>query len=1459
MNRDVRLYIDGNLVEWSKVPDILLTYETTDYTNPTVVKNSYSKTVTVDGTQNNNNIFNHIWKLDRIMDENFTLFNPSQRVPYELFNNGDIVSKGYAKLDSVKKTGYKIEYNIILYGGLGSFFYSLAYDLNTDKEKTLADLNFTNSSNPEDEFNFEINKDSVFTAWDSLKHFGSNVGEKMKWDFINFTPCYNGFPEDFDSDRVLINCHYLSGTQVRYTNNGRIVNGNFPYSISDGETTYGLLNGYVSGKMMNQCDEWELRDLRSYLQRPALSIKGLFTAVCDPQNNGGYNVVLDPDFFNQDNPYYWNAWITLPMLNPETNAADEDVEWNWYKQDQMVYSPNSVPTEVKFKLATTNSFTGTPDTFSMDVEIHSTITGTSADRLYLSTAYQDLEGTTKYIYGGLGIQLYGYGDDNGVWYTKSGKCGSNIVCLATKVGGVFIDRNILKERWTNIPYSDVDVVYNFGYWKKVSGSDYIWHNETDDTDIVHIEMDTNLMSAIPNVGLAFAGLKTNSDGSVIGNTGTGGKVYEALSQGSSFNTFEFYRTMSLNDIESKAIYKVNSNMRSFQPVTKKDVLGGLDGTPCDWFLSYCKLFGLFIEKDKVDDTIYVRMRCNFYKDETVDLEELIDRSQTIDVNPLTFESKWYNFNYGEANSKFLDRYKKTYSQDFGKQLIDTKYNFDADEIDLLEDNSFRNGLTALEKSNYFNSKFDLKSNPIPQCLFNWCTVTYYNNDQRLDTEMCLPSQNTIEPLNPKTPKEFYDAMPKLEFYDEEKNPTDGEGVLVIFNGMQDLGKVNYWLSDDIEEMFLESDNPCWLQTVNEWNRDWTKKIAKQISVLPQFTRYSLHNDIITASFDFGYTKELYVPYYKYDVNRTPTLYENYWKSYIRDLYSVNTRKVDCYVAINSNDVYDFMRKFYWWDNSLWVCAKVQDYDIALDKATKCSFTKVNDKSAYLESPTFDDFLFNFYRIGNTGNVPASGTSEELSVYFNLDSSSDWNVANEFQITYFASGYPTNGEYVIGETLKATFTPNTSPLPRYETFAAWNEDGQIIYITVYQDGYVKPQYLTVDPDHIVLPRVVMSGVPVTVSSSSDWHSDSPLWVVIPPTSTTSGDTTIIVSATTNEDKVSRSGEVYFYNEEGLTDVLYINQMSYPQVSLMQNEIQPVYSVPSTGGNVFYKIITDTECTVEPLGDTSDFTAASGLVTYGSTILPTSGTNFWIHFSQNTSTVSRNAVFAAVYADGEERHFSYPYNVTLPLVQQADHNVIVELTASSQNKTQALGANLNWTATCNSSWITLNSTTGSSSDTSITFSVTSNSGNLRVGYITITYVDNLGYNCTETIEVYQKGNSSLNVSPVVIKAGVNGGSYVVNVSASTAYTVSSSDSWYSGEKFGTSNVIVNIPRNDGYERTSTMTITCSGETVTISIEQDGISGEYTLDYQPEDIVFESTGGTIDITIRSNAPWEITDNNG
>ena len=1473
MNKDIALYIGGQKIDWTKTPDILLTYERTDYQNPTITKNMWSKTISIQGTPNNNNIFNHIWNLERCIDENFNLFNPSQRVSFELFNDAELVEKGYAKLQSIQRNGNKIEYSIQLYGSIGSFFYSLAYDVDTDKEKTLADLNFLGGSNPDDEFNFEINKNTVKNAWDALNNYGHNSGSKRMFDYINFIPCYNGI-DGFDADRVLINTHGLNGTKVRYTDGNSIVNDNFPMHITDGEHTYYTMNGYLTGQMMRECNEYEMMDLRSYLQRPGLSIKGFFNAICDPQNNGGFNVVLDQEFFSSGNPYFSKAFMTLQILSTDNDASDQYEDWDWYIADKYIRNGNRG--NHVLKIASINPIVGTPDAFQMDIEVHATITGLTADKLYTSALnnngyeegyeydpedpYSQPNPPQLYYYGCTLLQMYGFGNSS-LWYNAPAKCGSNVICLTSKMNGQYIGTQSINT-WYDKQYNESDIQYNFGYWKRVSGSDYVWHNETDDTDLIHLTMDSNLMSQIPSIAIDVANVMIMNGALVETKCATAYDAqYYDFQSTMNEHSRRYKDTLTIENLDSDIVFKVSGKMRSYKPVTKKDLLGGLDGTPTDWLLSYCKLFGLFFEYDKHTDTIYIKMRKNFYKDEVVDLEDKIDRSNAINITPLTFESKWYNFQYAEAEGKLLDKYQNTYSQPFGKQLIDTKYNFDADEIDLLENCKFKNGLTALEKSNYYNVKYDINGNRIPQCLFNWCTVTYYRNtNETLDTNMCLPQTHTLSELNPNTPKEFYDVIPKLQIKGDDGGSVDGEGILVFFNGLKGIGNADYWITDDVDEMFIESENPCWLQTQHEWNANWTERIAIHTSTIPEFSRYVINRNIIVADLNFGYTKELFVPYYSYDINRTCTLYQNFWRSYIQDLYNVDTRNVTCNVVINSNDINEFMKKFYWWDNSLWVCTQVKDFDIALDKSTLCSFTKVNNKNSYLETPTFVDDFFNFTLL-TTHNIPAQGTDDELSFYFNLDCSSNWTVIDDGSgFASFDPDYPTEGGFGMGYVIKAKYLPNYSQSPRYALYSAYNEYGDARMIRVWQDGYVKEKYLNVQPNTVLLPKTVTDAVNVEVDSSEDWWCNGLAnWVSINPLTGNGGTTTIQVSAQTNTNGSERTNTVTFHNNDGINTTLTIKQKGEANVSLEQNEILPVYTVPASGGNVFYKLISEVETEIRPIGNTANYAVASGLVTYNTTIQPTSGTNFWIHFDPNTSTVTRNASFYAYYEEDGGRYAIFPTRVQLPLQQLASGNTEVTYQSKSYTSATTLGASMRWTATTENDWITLITTSGTSANTSVDYTLSQNNGGYRTGYIYVTYTDEMGYYANETIVIHQEGvDIPWSVSPTAITVDNKGGDYIIGVTAQTQFSVSMSEDWCRSELTKDGMFTIHIEENEGYARTMNVVVSADGSTKNVVINQGSkYPDDYTLDYVPQELIFNASGGVITVTIRSDSDWEIISN--
>ena len=113
MKQEIQLFIGGEEVEFSKDPQILFNYKITDATNPTAIKNTYSKSIVLEGTQKNNAIFGNIWNLERMQYYGYdggAGFNPIKKTPFELYVNGELVESGYVKLDNVSKKNGNTSY-----------------------------------------------------------------------------------------------------------------------------------------------------------------------------------------------------------------------------------------------------------------------------------------------------------------------------------------------------------------------------------------------------------------------------------------------------------------------------------------------------------------------------------------------------------------------------------------------------------------------------------------------------------------------------------------------------------------------------------------------------------------------------------------------------------------------------------------------------------------------------------------------------------------------------------------------------------------------------------------------------------------------------------------------------------------------------------------------------------------------------------------------------------------------------------------------------------------------------------------------------------------------------------------------------------------------------------------------------------------------------------------------------
>lgn len=321
MRRKISLYIADQLVDLDDQSFILFNYTMEDMTNPAIVRNSYSQSITLKGTPNNNKIFGGIWRSDRETTGGGTsgaYFDPTRKTTFTIYNElNEILESGYCKLDGISRKKSKVEYKVSLYGGLGAFFYSLSYDEEGNK-RTLASLKFTGRYAPETELDFPITKDSVLGAW---KRLNGDNSQSALWDIINFAPAYNGLPSGlFDASKALI------------------VAENAGLSVPEGYSTKG---GYVLANLPMEYTEWETKDLRSYLQRPVIKMSKVIEAICQSYNNGGYEVELDENFFSSSNPYFNDTYMTLPLINSlQVDITKSTKNIIPYADGRSIYIPN---------------------------------------------------------------------------------------------------------------------------------------------------------------------------------------------------------------------------------------------------------------------------------------------------------------------------------------------------------------------------------------------------------------------------------------------------------------------------------------------------------------------------------------------------------------------------------------------------------------------------------------------------------------------------------------------------------------------------------------------------------------------------------------------------------------------------------------------------------------------------------------------------------------------------------------------------------------------------------------------------------------------------------------------------------------------------------------------------------------------------------------------------------------
>jgi hypothetical protein len=230
----IRLFIENKELDINDSLSHQITYAVDDLKNLDAKATSFSKTLIIPGTANNNRLFGNIFQFS---NSNFYSdgpnvgynFNASKSAKALLQSNGLTIIKGVLRLLEVIIDGESIEYEVAIFGELGGFINKLA-------NKKLEDLDFNN-------YQHTYTAANIKNSWSLSKTFSrtAGVGELTFFNKYLYIYAYDFYQLEAGDSIV------ITGTSGG-TNNGTYIIDNVTYDANEGKTVIVITTSFPTGQ-----------------------------------------------------------------------------------------------------------------------------------------------------------------------------------------------------------------------------------------------------------------------------------------------------------------------------------------------------------------------------------------------------------------------------------------------------------------------------------------------------------------------------------------------------------------------------------------------------------------------------------------------------------------------------------------------------------------------------------------------------------------------------------------------------------------------------------------------------------------------------------------------------------------------------------------------------------------------------------------------------------------------------------------------------------------------------------------------------------------------------------------------------------------------------------------------------------------------------------------------------------
>ena len=934
MNAEITLKINGNKVDVLNSEEFAqqfaITYSFSDLYEPDKVTDSYSKSITLPGTANNNAIFGHIWKFDF---NNVDKFNASQLSDFQLFLNNELWQTGTAQLQEISIKDNVISYKVVLFGSITRVMSMLLNsDIEDDNNKLLRNLNYKTK------LTHTLTPEMIGRMWDGHCHTGYIDLE----DYMQYIPCQNGLYDNFSSNKALRykNRKWVVGPVVESASNA---------DINSGDTEF---------------DEYTMNEYRVEYQRPAMKMNKLIEQICiDIAPDASIN--LDRDFFNNNNPYWNNTYLTLSQYTTETNEGEIIAEMD--QNDVYVYVPleeDQFTLDFKFKQTDGEFQLFAPDsstviyygnisgkkTISIEFKIRVLVMNDStirSDMYLLNGTWAGEIGDEMVIgkklsrerwpvsvkaYSG-GMQSIGVNGGRGL-YDWARKNIANWGNMSNDEHTGSSIKNLTRTAAAGYVYnSTYSTTYRYGYpisfstlttnpaWTPTVDSYYTWMP-------FKFNFDVSDLTGEGTIQLELSGITHNFTQWQLRPVGGGSSRY-FLTAKKSLPVLLVIAPITKNNewpsevagFTGKSVTaKYNTAIRSgdnshgqysgvvSSRVTTVDMFDTTT-TQGQVLLDYTKLLGLLYDVDK-EGNLNILSRNTYFNDyKIIDWSSKVDYSKEIKFKPLTFDARYFEMKYKAGDTYYENKYKNEFGLEYGEKKINTGLAFNSETKQFLGTTIFTNTIISADVRRTYSGSDK--------------GIIYMNEDP-------IP-------------------MPALYQKDgETKSSADLKYNLLFRKSYRDNQFDGYITCDS--SIMMDASNGggeyCW------WDRYQYGEgsdiatnciiLAKNYGGIPTF---STHYD--DYSWDIGLPRISYDGTMSNDYSSASTVYSRYWENYISEIYNVRNKILTCYVRLSWIEVLNFsFKNFVTINGVLYHPNKLLNVNPLSDDPVQVELIQVQDINAY---------------------------------------------------------------------------------------------------------------------------------------------------------------------------------------------------------------------------------------------------------------------------------------------------------------------------------------------------------------------------------------------------------------------------------------------------------------------------------------------------------------------------------